>query len=350
MEERTNICNLCSKAFNQKSTLTRHIRIVHEKLKPYSCNECEKTFSTKDIIYLHTLKEHPLSNPKPFSCDICIQSFYDKKALRRHKNKHKKSVFECDICHKMCVSQEYLDKHKNIHNITNNEYNKSFCYVCKISFRFCMTLKVHNLRYHNILSNELYSCDICNFSCTENTLYQTHMRSHIKKTMKIKVRNVYLNLYEFYLDFNDDVSCLNYCEICYKAFTNLDVLMKHKEKEHCLKKVKVNLVKLNIQNFKPFAYSCKVCNIIFDDKRQLIKHKLLHLTKVSNDDAVTDPNIKCLVNETKELNNVNKDLETTFIVEAKENVLHRSKLSNYMEPKNVCNKSKTEIMISVYEE
>ena len=351
MEDRTNICPLCNRAFVQKSTLTRHIRIVHEKLKPYSCKICKHSFSTKDNIYMHTLRKHPSSNLKPFSCEICIQSFYNEEALRRHKRKHKKgSVFECDFCHKICVSQEALDKHKNVHDINNEDDNKSFCYVCKISFKLCIYLKAHNLRYHSIVSNAVFSCDICNFSCTEKDLYQAHIKSHIRRKMKIQVRNVYLNLYEFYLDFNDNVSCLNYCELCYKTFTNLDVLMKHKQEEHCPRNAKVNLVKLNITNFKSFSYSCKVCNNIFNDKRQLFRHKILHLTKISNDKVETAPHTKCLTNDTKELINPNNDLEATLI-EAKQNILQESKsvIAN-KKAKNVCNKNEADNIISVHEE
>ena len=45
-------CDSCGKYFPKKSMLKNHIDSVHLKLKPYKCEDCDKTFSLKRILKL----------------------------------------------------------------------------------------------------------------------------------------------------------------------------------------------------------------------------------------------------------------------------------------------------------
>ena len=37
-------CRICGHVFTQVGDLRKHIRTVHQKLRPYKCQECGKTF------------------------------------------------------------------------------------------------------------------------------------------------------------------------------------------------------------------------------------------------------------------------------------------------------------------
>ena len=38
-------CELCHKIFHPETNLKNHVNVVHEKLKPYSCEFCDISFT-----------------------------------------------------------------------------------------------------------------------------------------------------------------------------------------------------------------------------------------------------------------------------------------------------------------
>ena len=50
------ICNLCNKIFKKSTILRRHVSQVHQGLKKYKCDFCEKPFQRKSELDKHTPK------------------------------------------------------------------------------------------------------------------------------------------------------------------------------------------------------------------------------------------------------------------------------------------------------
>ncbi len=46
-------CGICRKAFRQRSSLRQHMSHVHEGLRPYKCNRCDMSYSTKAYLIKH---------------------------------------------------------------------------------------------------------------------------------------------------------------------------------------------------------------------------------------------------------------------------------------------------------
>lgn len=51
-------CPICGKRFSVRPSVSRHIRIVHERLKPHLCATCGKCFSSKYNRSVHVMKNH----------------------------------------------------------------------------------------------------------------------------------------------------------------------------------------------------------------------------------------------------------------------------------------------------
>ena len=82
------LCSLCGEEFSQKSALRRHIKTIHERLKPFRCGYegCSASFS-RDVY----LKEHTVVHTGQylFTCPRCLKGFRQKGSLKSHlENNH----------------------------------------------------------------------------------------------------------------------------------------------------------------------------------------------------------------------------------------------------------------------
>mmetsp|Transcript_10717 Transcript_10717/g.26901 ORF Transcript_10717/g.26901 Transcript_10717/m.26901 type:complete len:158 (+) Transcript_10717:375-848(+) len=81
-------CPICPIALKYKKNLGNHIRVVHEGIKDYSCEECGHKFSTRSnkLKCKHTMQQSNeiVKAKKHFRCLECPRTFESKAALVDH--------------------------------------------------------------------------------------------------------------------------------------------------------------------------------------------------------------------------------------------------------------------------
>ena len=111
-------CQICSKTFSNRGQIAaRHIRTVHQKLKPYKCGKCDKSFGERRNLNVHVEAVHV--NLKVHKCQICDKSFSTNHHLITHKsnvhtrklNNPSEELVNCQICNKSFSRHRDLSRH-----------------------------------------------------------------------------------------------------------------------------------------------------------------------------------------------------------------------------------------------
>jgi Zinc finger, C2H2 type len=103
-------CNICSKKFKTKLNAQKHVKTVHEGLRPFVCEKCKAEFGDKSGLNRHVKAFHEKTTApvpdsvhkkiRPFKCTQCPASFGQKAHLNNHiKTVHEnKREFACSLC------------------------------------------------------------------------------------------------------------------------------------------------------------------------------------------------------------------------------------------------------------
>ena len=139
-------CNLCHKEYKR---LRDHMKFFHEKLRPFACLYCKKTFQSRNYLREHTQSIHL---EEKIRCRYCKKDF-SMGNLRRHiRESHDKVKKPCSICGKEFGMSNHR---RHIRMVHNNESTK--CPHCE-KFIFIFNLKSHIQVVHNKLKK---ICELC---------------------------------------------------------------------------------------------------------------------------------------------------------------------------------------------
>lgn len=102
-------CGACGKKFPFESRLKKHQRLFHLGEKDFKCLLCEKAFSTRQGLQIHSAKHF---DARPFTCEYCWKTFKIQKVLGKHMKLHlNEARYICRICENAFITNDKLNNH-----------------------------------------------------------------------------------------------------------------------------------------------------------------------------------------------------------------------------------------------
>ncbi|XP_052896886.1 zinc finger protein 846 [Anopheles moucheti] len=154
-------CNICKHMFSNSKILSKHIKTVHLKIKPFVCNVCGYKCARKATLNIH-IRQH--SGLKPLTCKSCPFRTADPSALSYHERRHRnEKAYQCKTCGIRLVQPSALRCH--IQTQHPKEYQQMKCTLCDYASINAQNLKRHQANHKAglIKSNDEDSqmeCDI----------------------------------------------------------------------------------------------------------------------------------------------------------------------------------------------
>lgn len=166
-------CSLCGKRFTDSKGLKRHGR-VHRNGRIHVCQQCGKGFVYRFGLTKHIQMVH--SRIKPFVCQICNKGFFTKLDVEAHIRIHTgEKPFHCNLCEKKFTRRVDL----NVHLRWHNGEKRHWCPYCGKGF-----LDFNNLKRHKYIhtGEKPHSCPHCPKHFTQSG----HLKKHVKNVHKIQ--------------------------------------------------------------------------------------------------------------------------------------------------------------------
>ncbi|CAH1779573.1 unnamed protein product [Owenia fusiformis] len=185
-------CNDCDKIFTSITHMRLHC-LVHTGLKPFKCSKCDFASNSKGNLYTH-MRKH---TGQFYKCRACDFKSVNKSHLVEHESTHTAQKETCEICHKNYNTTKSLCNHvRKYHQNTTRgkEYLATFkqrkyattggaavlhqCHICNRKFKKKIDRDRH-LFVHNIRDvPNVFCCGFCNYTSSRKTHLENHMKKH----------------------------------------------------------------------------------------------------------------------------------------------------------------------------
>lgn len=168
-------CHLCHKKFSSKSAVSAHLKAIHLGERPFVCDQCGHSFTSKGILQEH-LTIH--SDEAPWSCTNCNKNFKTKYRLKIHMDTHRETPYQCPKCPVQLSTRRTLRMHLVVHRDT-----KAYqCATCDKAFRRAKDLKNHN-NLHT--GRRPYTCPFCSRTFANGSNCRSHKRRMHPEELKL---------------------------------------------------------------------------------------------------------------------------------------------------------------------
>lgn len=116
------VCDLCPETFESRYLRRNHIALDHnDKSLQFPCEKCSKIFTRKSTLLKHVSVVH--LKEKFTTCHLCGHKGYDLQALRRHMNTHDPAKnFKCPHCGQKFKMRKTFAAHISKHREAEEQY------------------------------------------------------------------------------------------------------------------------------------------------------------------------------------------------------------------------------------
>ncbi|KAK9509161.1 hypothetical protein O3M35_006539 [Rhynocoris fuscipes] len=262
-------CHECGKSYLVKSSLERHIRVLHSYGNSLQCPQCEAKFPDKGALARHMYTHTGL---KPYSCPVCKQEFSRKYHLVRHNlqtgcDGRERAAYPCQVCGREFTRKDNLREHLRAHAGQTKRKKKYICESCEMEYETIEELKLHRKDH---IGEKEYTCEYCPKKCLTSAALKKHRRTHTgekpfecsscdKKFAAKETLNRHIKIHTGYKPHT--------CQYCDKSFIQSTQLRNHL------------VCHTGIGVFQPIRiFVCDLCGKKFNRKPRLNEHvKFFHL-------------------------------------------------------------------------
>lgn len=310
------VCEHCKEEFKYKSGLDYHYKIKHtqkpvveskakrisKELKQFSCEVCDKTFSTNSRYKRHMF----IHSERLFHCDVCDKSFKSSYDVVKHRKSHIGSYFTCHICSKVYKDKQNFSIHLTSHELGNTvggfeitEYDDSLSTFTELATEpqdFMLKqvdeelVSITRIETKRLINETPQVEDTANLENDVETVYEYLLdedgTSNIAEDyqMKEELEECMCIQCEAWFDRKDDL--LAHIDVCV-SIIELKPITLREIKDQCQSKIcdicgnvskssndlKKHFTRKHSQNFQ---YSCDLCPkkfiLSYDLKRHMVKH------------------------------------------------------------------------------
>ena len=170
-------CNLCGKYFTSLLRLTKHVKRIHKKTKPFQCSSCEMEFSNHGDLMRHIDRIHP---------DECVDEdkiSYDTRSARREQVETEITEetdnpedanelvvqYRCEPCGAAFFAEAHFDKH----NSRVHDFKEFECQQCQTVLKSRNDLKRHMESVHE--KKKPFMCTKCQSTFSRKSYGKTHL-------------------------------------------------------------------------------------------------------------------------------------------------------------------------------
>ncbi|XP_030754106.1 transcriptional repressor CTCF-like isoform X2 [Sitophilus oryzae] len=260
-------CDMCGYQSLKRSNLYQHkkIHLAPEKRKIFACIDCDKKYTTKQMLQCHLEDYHTDPRSKDgrkniHKCSICGYQTRNISYFKTHKQIHlapeERTLFACIHCDKKYKTKPALKLHITANHIDSRskdeQKNIHKCSICSYQTRNITCLKQHKRVHLALEERKLFDCVMCDKKYTTKQMLQRHFNhNHIDSGKPTKPK-------------------LFACIRCDKKYALKQSLQRH---------LKYNHIDSRSKDGQKNIHKCSICGYQTQNISYFNQHKKVHLAR-----------------------------------------------------------------------